>query len=360
MSRAAVIQEILENPRVAYPQATVACFDPTCGELPRRQLDHERLVQFLRRLEEAGAEAVLIGASTGQGHLRSPKELNEWFDAASAAGLQQTILMGLLRPEDGESELDKQVETMAAAGYAVGFVRPGSDLSPFASDQEIADNLMPAVRALSNAGLAVGLYSIPDVSGLALTIPAVELILDSMCGAKVVAVKVTEADYESSTLRFLKANSLTHLKIVQGWDPHLARALQDGQSLNEEDPHPGRRVGVTSGPMSFAIYQYLHLLEAADTEDWEEVTASQAAVTALFEAMQDDPQRFADLQRAKFIMGLGHPLLSEVTEPQTARVLEALRELPRTADRERLAQSLNLMGDGPFHRDLIELSQPAY
>ena len=358
MSSVTTVQEILDNPRTAYPHATVACFDPTLGELPRRQLDRERLAQFLQRLEKAGADAVLIGASTGQGHLRSPKELNEWFEAATSAGLQRTTLMGLLRPEDGETELKRQATTMANTGYAVGFVRPGSDLASFASDAEVANNMMPAVQALADAGLAVGLYSIPDVSGLPLSVAAVEQILDSSYGSKIVAVKVTEADYEASTLKFLQADSLAHLKIVQGWDPHLARALQEGQALDEQDPHPGHRVGVTSGPMSFAIYQYLHLLEAAKRQDWDEVKASQAAVTSLFEAMQDDPQRFADLQRAKFIMGLGHPLLSEVTEPQTARVLEALRALPRAEDRERLARSLNLMEDGPFHRELVEPTQP--
>ena len=58
---------------------------------------------------------------------------------------------------------------------------------------------------------------------------------------------------------------LKHLKIVQGWDPHLARALQT-------DPH---RCGITSGPMSLAVLQYMHLLGACRQQDWQEVAASQ-------------------------------------------------------------------------------------
>jgi hypothetical protein len=115
-------------------------------------------------------------------------------------------------------------------------------------------------------------------------------------------------------------------------------------------------MGVTSGPMSFAVYQYVHLLAAAERSDWDEVAAAQAAVTSLFQAMQDDPTKFADLQRAKYIMGLGHPLTAEVTNGQVERVLSALRGLSRAADRSRLARSLNLMEDGPYAAELRSIS----
>src|SRR4029453_3102467 len=114
-------------------------------------------------------------------------------------------------------------------------------------------------------------------------------LVAGLCGDRIVAIKVTEASYEGSTVRFLVDPRLAHLKIVQGWDPHLARALRDGPALDKE----GRqRCGVTSGPMSFAVFQYLHILAAAEHDDWDEVAASQAAVTSLFEAMQDDPTKF--------------------------------------------------------------------
>jgi hypothetical protein len=107
--------------------------------------------------------------------------------------------------------------------------------------------------------------------------------------------------------------------------------------------------------MSFAVYQYLHILEAAERGDWSEVAAAQQAVTSVFASMQEDPRRFADLQRAKFVMGLGHPLTGEVTGEQAQRVLAAVRELPRREDRVRMAKSLDLMGDGPFHHELQKM-----
>jgi hypothetical protein len=71
--------------------------------------------------------------------------------------------------------------------------------------------------------------------------------------------------------------------------------------------------------------------------------------------MQDDPRKFADLQRAKYIMGLGHPLLGEVQPEQVERVMIALESVPRGEDRRRLAQSLDLMGDGPLHERLTKI-----
>ena len=79
-------------------------------------------------------------------------------------------------------------------------------------------------------------------------------------------------------------------------------------------------------------------------------------MTALFQAMQDDPTKFADLQRAKYIMGLGHPLTGAVTPVQVERVLSTLANLSRPADVFRLARSLDLLGDGPCHARLAALS----
>ena len=201
---------------------------------------------------------------------------------------------------------------------------------PQASTDDVAANMRPAVEAAAAVGLAVGLYSIPDVSGLPMSPDVAARLVGGTGGGRVVAIKVTEADYEASTLRFLSDTRLKHLKIVQGWDPHLARASRDGP---QNDKLGRQRCGVTSGPMSFAIYQYLHILVAAERGDWGEVGAAQAAVTQLFEAMQDDPKKFADLQRAKYIMGLSHPLTGTVTQPQIDRVLGALQNLPRQDDR---------------------------
>jgi hypothetical protein len=199
----------------------------------------------------------------------------------------------------------------------------------------------------------VGVYSIPDVSGLPLSAGAAALLVEGPGGDHIVAAKVTEASYESSTLRFLRHAQLRRLKIVQGWDPFLARALQDGPNY---EAHARQRCGVTSGPMSMAVFQYLHILEAARRGDWREVDLAQRAVTSLFASMQEDPSRFADLQRAKFIMGLGHPITGTVTEQQVERVFASLVSLSRPEDRQRLVESLDLMGDGPYHERLRAMS----
>jgi dihydrodipicolinate synthase/N-acetylneuraminate lyase len=357
MTATALVARLLADPIAHYPAATVACFDPTTGELPRRRLDAARTVAFLERLAAAGAPAVLIGASTGHGHLRTVEELEEWFRVAATAQLGGTVLTALLRPEDGAAANQRLARLLADRGYAAAFVRPGRDLPQAATDEQIAANLLPAVEAIAHSGFAVGLYSIPDVSGVPMSPTAARLVLRALHEKKldqhVVAIKVTEASYANSTLKFLTAPDLARVKVVQGWDPHLAKALLDGP---QHDAQRRQRCGVTSGPMSFAIFQYVHLLAAAEQGDWDEVAEAQAAVTALFQAMQDDPTRFADLQRAKAIMGLGQPLTGQVETAQVERVLTALESLPRRADRSRLARSLDLMGDGPFHERLAKLA----
>lgn len=346
-----LVDRLLRDPIALYPAATVACFDPTTGELPRRQLDEGRTIHFLERLAQAGAPAVLIAASTGHGHLRTPAELEQWLTIAAKANLGETVRTALLRPEDGPQTNARLVELASELGYPVLFVRPGTNLPKNASAELVAKNMQPLVELAAARGLAVGLYSIPDVSGVPMTVDAAAELVEGPGGENIVAIKVTEADYDASTAQFLDDPRLAHLKIVQGWDPFLARALADGP---RHDITRRQRCGITSGPMSFAIFQYLHILAAAQNGEWDEVTAAQNAVTTLFQAMQDDPAKFADLQRAKFIMGLGQPLTSTVSEGQIQRVFAALENLPRTSDRQRLARSLDLMEDGPFHQRLAE------
>jgi dihydrodipicolinate synthase/N-acetylneuraminate lyase len=348
----AFAKSILEDPIGAFPAATVACFDPTTGDLPRRKLDDDRSVAYLEKLAAAGAPALLIGASTGHGHVRTVHELEHWFRVAARAKRGDTVLTALLRPEDGPDVNFRLANILADDGYVAAFVRPGNDLSWGVHTDEVVTNMRPAVESIADAGLVVGLYSIPDVSGLPLTPDAAALLVAGPGGERIVAIKVTEADYDTSTLRFLSDPRLAHLKIVQGWDPHLARALRDGPN---HDPQGRQRCGITSGPMSFAIHQYLHILAAASAQNWDEVAHAQAAVTSLFSAMQDDPRKFADLQRAKYLMGLGHPLTGEVTSEQYERVLSALVQLPRPADRDRLVRSFNIMEDGPFAARLRSL-----
>jgi len=323
----------------------VACLDPTCGSLPRRRLDEARTVAMLERMAALGTEAVLIASSTGQGHLRTVEELEAWLRCAARAATGTMLRMALLRPEDGSADNARLLDLLAESGYPLVFLRPGTDLSRNAGDDAVVGQLAPLVAEAAARGLAIGLYTIPDVSGLPLTPEAAARLVALPGGDHIAAIKITEADYETSTARFLLHPDLSHLKIVQGWDPHLARALREG----------GERAGITSGLMAIALHQYLHLIEAGKRADWAELDRAQAAATMLFHAMQDDPHRFADLQRAKYIMGLGHPITGTVTEPQAGRVLGALEEVARPADRERLARSLDLMGDGPFHTRLVAM-----
>lgn len=330
----------------------MACFDPTRGELPRRRLDEARTIGYLERLAELGAEGVLIASSTGQGHLRTVDELEIWLRCAARAQTGGTVRLALLRPEDGEPVNERFMDLLAESGFPVVFLRPGTNLPADVDDEQLSQHLAPLVAAAAGRGLAVGLYSIPDVSGLPLTPGTAARLVDMPGGDNIVAIKITEADYDNSTAGFLAHNDLRHLKIVQGWDMHLARALKEGPQFDRQ----GRqRTGITSGLMALAIHQYFHMLEAGERGDWDELAQSQEAATTLFQEMQDDPERFADLQRAKYIMGLGQPITGTIEGSQVERVFAALENLPRSEDRRRLARSLDLMGDGPFHERLVEL-----
>nr|VFK27848.1 MAG: Dihydrodipicolinate synthase/N-acetylneuraminate lyase [Candidatus Kentron sp. MB]VFK31814.1 MAG: Dihydrodipicolinate synthase/N-acetylneuraminate lyase [Candidatus Kentron sp. MB]VFK75581.1 MAG: Dihydrodipicolinate synthase/N-acetylneuraminate lyase [Candidatus Kentron sp. MB] len=346
------VNDLIQDPIAHYPKATIACFDPTTGEPPRRQLDERRNIQFLERLAACGVPSVLIGASSGQGHLRTVPELEQWFRCAATARLGATMKTALLRPEDGMEANGHLIELLKTLGYLVVFIRPGTDLPPDASIEDIYANIHPIVEKSAIHGLAVGLYSIPDVSGLPLSPESAAMLVEGQGGNQIVAIKVTEANYKTSTLSFLQHPSLKHLKIIQGWDTHILRALQDGQEHNDKER---QRCGITSGAMAFAVYQYLHILQYAEQQNWNEIDQAQLGITALFEAMQDDPRKFPDLQRAKYIMGLGHPITGTVSEQQATHVLTALAALPRREDRIRLARSLDIMGDGPYHLPLQNL-----
>ena len=354
-----LVQSLAQDPIANYPTSTVACFDPTTGEMPRRKLDHERTKAFLRKLSlpwgdngsQVSAAALLIGASTGQAHLRTPDELDEWFRVAADSqatklpnGGKHPVLTALLRPEDG-GENERLLDLVAKLGYAVVFARPGNNLGANPTDAQIAANMRPIVAGAAARGLAVGLYSISDVSGCPMNPDVAAELVAGEGGDSVVAIKVTEANYENSTLRFLDDPRLAHLKIVQGWDPHLARALQDGP---RHDITRRQRCGFTSGAMSFALIPYLQIVRASQAGDWAQVAAIQQVVTAVFASMQDDPGKFADLQRAKVIMGLGQPITREVTTEQIERVFHALEQLPQSEETVMLLNSLNLMNDGPY------------
>lgn len=350
-----IVQDLIRDPIGNYPFSTVACFDPMTGDLPRRRLNHLLTTEFLYSLtlphktESGTAEvgAVLIGASTGQGHLRTSDELEEWFQVAAqpkpshatAKRERELILTALLRPEDGIAN-ERLLDVLAELRYSVVFVRPGTNLGSNPSDRAIVENMRPIVAGAAKRGLAIGLYSISDVSGCPMSPDVAADVVAGPGGDSIVAIKVTEADYENSTLRFLDDPRLAHLKIVQGWDPHLARALQDGP---RHDLQRRQRCGFTSGAMSFALTPYLEIARLAAIQDWAGIKVIQEVVTKVFASMQDDPGKFADLQRAKVIMGLGQPITRDVTSEQEERVFDALEELPASAAKNMLIQSMMLI-----------------
>ena len=111
--------------------------------------------------------------------------------------------------------------------------------------------------------------------------------------------------------------------------------------------------------MSFAITAYVEILQASKTGDWGKVASIQNDVTKVFASMQDDPGKFADLQRAKFIMGLGHPITREISQDQIERVFAALETLPKSAGKACLAESLKIMSNCPYEARLNEIRQQA-
>ena len=139
-----------------YPPATVACFDPTHGHLPRRELDRERLQQFLHKLVSAGAESVLIAASTGHGHLRTIDELREFFDVAAKVSPPTLQRMALLRPEDGLELNLEFLQVLKRLEYAVVFLRPGSNLEPDCTEDDIVEQLAPLVNMPVNCNCLSG------------------------------------------------------------------------------------------------------------------------------------------------------------------------------------------------------------
>src|SRR5262245_32441106 len=114
--------ELFRDPIGLFPAATVACFDPTTGSLPRRRLDEATTLRFLERLAAAQVPAVLIAASTGHGHLRTVEELADWIRIAGRAQLGNTVRQVLLRPEDGAAATERLIGLCAELGYPIVFV----------------------------------------------------------------------------------------------------------------------------------------------------------------------------------------------------------------------------------------------
>jgi dihydrodipicolinate synthase/N-acetylneuraminate lyase len=172
----------------------------------------------------------------------------------------------------------------------------------------------------------VGIYSISTVDGAPLRIGAANILLDLLgkdLAKKVVAIKITEPDFEQSTLSYLKESNFKFKKIVQGWDSFYARAMKEGLW-----PNGSQHCGVTSGAAACMVFAYKAMYNAVEKQDWRELSKIQEVVSLVFFSMQDaDKTKFPDLQIAKWVMGLGHPLTEERSEKHAERLLKTLNNI---------------------------------
>ena len=239
--------------------------------------------------------------------------------------------MALLRPEDGTRRQPAAARTRRQARISRRVLPPSNWVAARCDQHQVIADMRPLVAAAAEmATWRSGCTRFRMSAVLPLCYGAAAALVDSAGrGADVVAVKVTEADDDPSTARYLADARLARLKIVQGWDPHLARALRED----------GGRVGVTSGPMSLAIHQYQHLLKAAERGEWDEVHAAMTAAATMFAAMQDDPKRFADLQGGGVRDGPRPAVACDVTPGQLNASSRRLKRyhVGRTASESRRA-----------------------
>jgi hypothetical protein len=142
-------EKIISDPIKNVPAWTVAAFDPTTGELPRRQLDKKGIRIYLQALARVGAPGVLLASSTGWGHARTWEEHVETLIACGQIQLQQCIKQALLRIED---PLDKNIELLGklrSMDYGIIWTRKGSMLPPEAPDEKVAQQMLPLVKAIT-------------------------------------------------------------------------------------------------------------------------------------------------------------------------------------------------------------------
>ncbi len=359
------IEKIVSDPVKYMPTWTVALFDPTTGELPRRRIDVEGTKQYARAIANAGAPGVLVAASTGWGHKRNLEEHWKTLEIFGQADLGSTIKQALIRIED---PIDFNIELIGELkkwGYSVVWTRRGTNIKPAADDREVARHLFPLAKASAEAAIPMGIYSVSTIDGAPLKASAAAILLDHL-GEKasryLVAVKVTEPFFEDSTQEYLEEDTFKNKKIKQGWDSHYARALKAGIR-----PDGTNQCGATSGAAACMVYAYDAMYECAAKENWSCLISVQEMVNRVFDALQDkDRTRFPDLQIAKRVMGLGHPLTEERTLDTAEKFVEFIEELAKQHPNNRaiklIARSMIIMGDmgknrSPFYDRLYALTQ---
>ncbi|OQX95907.1 hypothetical protein B6I21_03045, partial [candidate division KSB1 bacterium 4572_119] len=358
----AIRQDIIAKPILNVPAWTVALLDPTTGTLPRRKTDINGTIKYSEAIANTGAPGVLFAASTGWGHVRNFQEHRTTLKTGGDAKLGSTLKQALIRIEDPLEQNLRLLKELNDWGYAIVWTRRGANLPPDASDSEVADNLLPIAKAAAEIGLPMGVYSISTVDGACLRPSAVKLLLEKLgkdASRFVVAVKITEPVFEESTQLFLEESALENKKIVQGWDAFYTRAMQAGKRADGLN-----QCGATSGAAACMVKAFDNMYKFARAEDWSSVAQIQKAVTEAFYSMQGvDKDKFPDLQIAKFVMGLGHPLTEERTFKDGERLVSTVEKLVEEKETQMggrlIAESLLIMGKGeyasPFYGRLNKL-----
>jgi len=356
MKTQALREQLISDPVSNVPAWTVAAFDPTIGDLPRRQMDEAGMQRYLQSLEKAGAQGVLLAASTGWGHARTFEEHEHTLMAAGKVSLENCVKQALLRMEDPLEQNISLLQKLKNLDYGIVWTRRGSLLPPDAADQTVAQSTLPLVEAATELGLPVGLYSISTVDQVPLRVEAVKILMEQLgenLSQRIVAIKITEPVFEDSTLTYLGDPAFSHKKIVQGWDAFYARALQEGLR-----PDGTQHCGATSGAAACMVYAYEAMYQAAQQQNWDELSTLQQVVAKVFYSMQGpDKTIFPDLQIAKWTMGLGHPLTEERSLEDAQPLLKALSELsgevaPKYLDL--IVHSLLLMDQYPDHQSPVQ------
>lgn len=350
-------KSIINHPVENVPAWTVALFDPTTGDLPRRKLDEQKSKDYLQAIAKAGAPGVLLAASTGWGHARNFAEHRHTLAVAGELAMENCIKQALIRIEDPLDDNIALINDLKKWGYGIVWTRRGSNLPVGASDEIVTEHMLPLVKAAIEAEMPVGIYSISTVDGAPLTASAAKMLINKLSPAEaqfIVAIKITEPVFEDSTLTYLQEPTFDHKKIVQGWDAFYAEALQQGLRTNGHN-----HCGATSGAAACMVYAYKAMYEATLKNDWDQLAEIQSVVSRVFFSMQGaDKSKFPDLQIAKWVMGLGHPLTEKRAKEDAARLIETLHNLAAEESArptlKLIMQSLLLMDSYGYHSPIKE------
>lgn len=348
-----VRKRLINNPVHNVPAWTVALLDPTKGNLPRRQVDAEGTIRYSEAIAREGAAGVLYAASTGWGHVRTKEEHRRTLEIGGQAALNETVKQALLRIEDPIDFNRRLIHDTAVWGYGIVWTRRGTHLPKNASDRDVAGALFPFARAAVDHEMPFGVYSISTVDGAPLRASSAALLIKQLgkeASKFLVAIKITESDFETSTQQYLDHPSMEGKKIVQGWDAFYTRALQAGSR-----PDGTNRCGATSGAAACMVKAFHAMHVAALKKDWDTVKNIQKVVSAVFMSMQGpDKSKFPDLQIAKRVMGLGHPLIEDRTLDEVEKLVCTVENLASHPETQKaavlVAKSLLIMGDEGLYR----------